>query len=290
MLPSNVLAVGGGHGLATVLRALRRLDVVPTAIVSVADNGGSSGKLLADYGVPAVGDLRRCIEALADEQKLLTKALGERFTKGSLQGHPLGNLLLTSLLQVADLQTAIDEVCRALEVQGRVFPAAQEPVELVASSSLGKLCGQVEIEMQLDAGCHVDSVTTSAEAKASDEVLEAIDGSEVVLIAPGSFYTSTLGALSAPNLVAALTSAAAKTVLIANISTEHGGALTHDPTVQVDCLKQHGVDVDLVLAPSEVATGFESDSVKTVELLQENQLAHSEDLLAQALRQILVDL
>ncbi|MCH2422818.1 MAG: YvcK family protein, partial [Acidimicrobiales bacterium] len=120
--PSRVCALGGGHGLATSLRAVRRYAEEITAVVSIADDGGSSGRIRSAIGGPAPGDLRRCFEALGDGS-MLTAEMGWRFSGGELDGHALGNLLIAGLIAASDdLVSALDEMCRLVDAAGRVLP------------------------------------------------------------------------------------------------------------------------------------------------------------------------
>src|SRR5438270_12856193 len=129
----NVVALGGGHGLSATVRAVRRYADDVCAIVSVADDGGSSGRLRHDLGMPAPGDLRRCLVALADPESLWTRAFEHRFQSGELEGHAFGNLVIAGLADATgDFDVALAEAGRLLGTVGRVFPATREAVVLKA--------------------------------------------------------------------------------------------------------------------------------------------------------------
>ena len=138
--------MGGGHGLAATLTAVRRYTDQVTAVVSVADDGGSSGRLRELLGVMPPGDLRKCMVALAEPDSILAIAFARRFTEEELAGHSLGNLVLAGLIDAADDPIAgIDEACRLLGVIGRILPATTDPVVLKADADSGQVAGQVAV-------------------------------------------------------------------------------------------------------------------------------------------------
>ncbi len=141
----KVVAVGGGHGLAATLRAVRRYTDRVTAVVSVADDGGSSGRLRELLGIIPPGDLRKCLVALAEPGSRLAAAFEYRFAEDELAGHSLGNLLLAGLMDGTEPVGALDEACRLLGVRGRVLPATVEPVMLKAEAASGPVAGQVAV-------------------------------------------------------------------------------------------------------------------------------------------------
>lgn len=142
-----MVAIGGGHGLSQTLQAVRRYAGAVTAVVSVADDGGSSGRLSAELGIPAPGDLRRCIGALLPGHSLLGAALEQRFGgTGELDGHAFGNLLIAALTMTAgNFVEGVEEACRLLDTVGRVLPTSVAPVELHAEGAGEELHGQVSI-------------------------------------------------------------------------------------------------------------------------------------------------
>lgn len=242
-----VVAVGGGHGLAVTLRACQPWAGELTAVVSVADDGGSSGQVRAWTGLPAPGDVRRCLTTLAEPARAtLAAALERRFDGGDLAGHPTGNLLLAALtLETGDLATAIAEVARVLGVRATVLPATVGAVDLVATRGDGSVVrGQVAAE---EAG-RVDAVFLDPpeRAAAPEAVLKAVAGADLVVLGPGSLYGSVLAAAVAEGLPAAL--AAARTVYVCNLrapAPETGG---YDVAAHVAALRRHGIEPDVVVA------------------------------------------
>ena len=142
----NVVALGGGHGLSASLRAARRYAGQVTAIVSVADDGGSSGRLRSAFGIPAPGDLRKCLVALAGEDSIWTQAFEHRFEAGDLEGHAFGNLVIAGLADASgDFEVALAEAGRLLASVGRVLPATREAVVLKAEVEGASVEGQVAV-------------------------------------------------------------------------------------------------------------------------------------------------
>ena len=142
----SVVAIGGGHGLAATLAAVRTYAGDVTAVVSVADDGGSSGRIRQSVGIPAPGDLRRCLVALADPDSLWARVFDYRFGAGDLEGHALGNLIIAGLSQTTgDFTAALHEAARLLGVEGRVLPVTTSPTVLRASVNGAEIIGEVEV-------------------------------------------------------------------------------------------------------------------------------------------------
>jgi len=241
-----IVALGGGHGLATTLRAARDYARSITGIVSVGDDGGSSGRLRAEFGVTPPGDLRRCLSALADGDTLLARSLEHRFSDGTLTGHPIGNLLLIGLAFAADdLQTAIDEVGRLVGAAGRVFPASEVPVTLIADSDQGTLAGQVTIERATGIG---NLRFDPSNARSPVDAIKAVVDADQIIIGPGSLFTSVLACALMPDIRSALTKATAQRVFVANVANEKGDARGFGLREHVEALIDHGLGVDVVLA------------------------------------------
>lgn len=241
--------------MATTLRAARRYAGAVTGIVSVGDDGGSSGRLRSDLGVAPPGDVRRCLSALATEDSLLARSLEHRFDEGTLQGHPVGNLLLTGLAMVAgNLQDAIDEVGHLVGAAGRIFPATEVPVTLIADSDRGTLAGQVTIE-------RATGITNlrfdPARPPVSAAAIDAVRAADQVLIGPGSLFTSVLATAVVPGIRSALETTSAQRVFIANIATDIGDARGFGLAEHLDALADHHVKIDVVIAPPGAANGPE---------------------------------
>jgi uncharacterized cofD-like protein len=247
----HVVAVGGGHGCARTLAALRILGVRTTAVVSVADDGGSSGRLRRDHGVVALGDLRAALLALTPEdsgREVLRDLVAHRFAAGDLDGHSLGNLILLARLEVrgGDLVAALDDVAALLGAAGRVLPSATAEVTLVAETSDGVVRGQAAV-----AGTRrIARVRLEPEAPdAPAEVVAALTGADLVLLGPGSLFTSVLPNLLVPGVAAALAAGAPRTVLVANLREQPGETEGMSLAEHVAALRAHvpGLHLDAVL-------------------------------------------
>lgn len=242
-----VVALGGGHGLAATLSAARQYAYVLTGVVSVGDDGGSSGRLRTEFGVEPPGDVRRCISALATSDGLLTRALEYRFDEGELSGHPIGNLLLAGLAMVAgDFQEAIDELCRLVGVEGALFPATTVPVQLLADSDQGTITGEVTIERATGIR---NLRFVPAHPPVAPGAAKAIEQADQLLIGPGSLFTSVLASAVVPDIQQAIQHSAAQKVFVANIANEKGMARGFGLSEHIDALADHGVPVDVVVAP-----------------------------------------
>jgi len=283
----RVVAVGGGHGLAATLRAVRRYATEITAVVSVADDGGSSGRLRRQLGIVPPGDIRKCLVALAEDHSPLAEAFEQRFESESAEvtGHALGNLVLAGLVATTgDLQHALDEAGRLLGAVGRVVPAAREPVVLKAVSSAGEVEGQtavagtVEIERVL---------LVPPDPPASQVALEALEAADQVVVGPGSLFTSVLAAAAVPQIAAAVCKSRARKVYVANLRPEAAETEGYDVAAHVAALEAHGVFVDVVVADtSAISLGQLSVPVVEARLARPNGLAHDPGRLAA----VLVDL
>lgn len=279
-----VVAVGGGHGLAATLRAARQYARSITAVVSVADDGGSSGRLRRELGIAPPGDLRKCLVALAEERSTLAEAFEQRFDSESpeLTGHALGNLVLAGLVAATgDLQQALDEAGRLLGAVGRVVPAACEPVVLKAVSPSGEVEGQTAV-----AGTgEIERVSlVPADPAAPEAALEALRAADQIVVGPGSLFTSLLAAVAVPQVAAGIRSATATKVYVANLRPQRAETAGYDVAAHVAALEAHGVRVDVVVADtSGIALGRPSVRVVEARLAKANGLAHDPDRLAAVL-------
>ncbi|HIK30666.1 MAG TPA: YvcK family protein [Oscillatoriales cyanobacterium M59_W2019_021] len=201
----KIVAIGGGTGLSTLLRGLKAYSANITAVVTVADDGGSSGRLRREMGVLPPGDIRNCMAALADEEKLVTELFQYRFRSGEgLSGHSFGNLFLTAMSEVTgDLERAIAASSRVLAIRGQVLPATRCDVQLWAQLEDGR---RVEGESKItEAGGKIVTIGCHpANPPALPKVLEAIEEAEVIVIGPGSLYTSVIPNLLVPEITEAI--------------------------------------------------------------------------------------
>jgi uncharacterized cofD-like protein len=244
----KVVALGGGHGLAVTLTALRALGEEPTAVVTVADDGGSSGRLRRDLGMPAPGDLRMALLALGDPAAEVRELFAYRFQRGDLAGHNLGNLALAALTELeGGFLEALERASRWLRVRGRVLPSTLVPVRLLGrvdgrdvhgQATLTRASGQVE-RVWLD----------PPEPAAVPAAVAAVDGAELVLLGPGSTFTSVVPNLLVPELGAAVAAASARLVYVCNLGPQVYETSGFAPEAHLAALLGHcpGLRVPLVL-------------------------------------------
>ncbi len=219
----SIVAIGGGTGLATLLSGLKHYSSSITAIVTVTDDGGSSGRLRRELGIQPPGDIRNCLTALAKEEQLLTQLFRYRFDSGKgLEGHSLGNLFLSALTTITgDLESAIAASSRVLNIQGQVVPATNVDVQLWAELEDGRL---IEGESRISgAGGRIHRVGCRPEAPpALPSALEAIRLADLIVLGPGSLYTSLLPNLLVPQLVEEISRSPAAKLYICNLMTQPG--------------------------------------------------------------------
>ena len=258
------VALGGGHGLALTLQAVRRYAATITAVVSVADDGGSSGRLRRDLGVAAPGDLRKSLVALANGDGPWPAALEHRFTSGELSGHPLGNLMLVGLAEsLGDLTAALDEIGRLLGAVGRVIPATIDPVSLMADIGGRSVIGQVAVESMARSATVRRVELVPADAPACPAALAAIAEADQIVLAPGSLYTSVLAVLCVPEIRDAITEARGRVVNVCNLQTD-AETTGLDGTDHLRIIVDHGGRVDTLL--HDPAAGFAVSETAVKEL------------------------
>jgi uncharacterized cofD-like protein len=223
----KVVAIGGGHGLSVLLRGLKRYTANITAIVTVADDGGSSGRLRRELGVLPPGDLRNCIAALADDEALTTQLLQYRFGSGSgLNGHSFGNLFITAMAEVTgSFERAILESGRVLAVQGRVLPSTLCDVTLTADlraepAGISRVAGQSRIAKSEEG---IERVYLEPDdVPAYPQAVRALLDADLIVAGPGSLYTSVIPNLLVPDIARAVAASQATKVYICNVATQRG--------------------------------------------------------------------
>ena len=274
--------------MAASLRAARSYAGTLTAIVSVGDDGGSSGRLRADFGVAPPGDVRRCISALATNDSLLTSTLEFRFAEGPLTGHPIGNLLLAGLTVASgDFQQAIDELCRLVGVRGSVFPATTVPVHLLADSDEGTITGQVTIERA--AGIR-NLRFDPAEPPVVDRAVEAIGQADQVIIGPGSLFTSVLASAVVPGLLRAIQKSQGQRVFVANVANEKAMARGFGLAEHLEAMLDHGVAIDVVVADEvQPAVTLDGPALYRADVAAADGWSHDPTKLGAVLRRIHLD-
>ena len=246
---TRVVAIGGGHGLAATLGAVRRYADEICAIASVADDGGSSGRLRAAFNIPPPGDLRRCLGALADPASPWTAAFEHRFEGGDLDGHAFGNLMIAGLADATDdFALALREAGRLVGAVGSVLPATLEPVVLKAR--LGGPEGRREVQGQVavaNSGPIVEVSLVPADVSPPAEAVEALARADQVVLGPGSLFSSVLAAVIVPGIREALAATAARKVYVCNLRPPTEETAGFGAAAHVDALRAHGVEVDVVL-------------------------------------------
>jgi uncharacterized cofD-like protein len=276
----RVVAIGGGHGLAATVRACRPWAADLTAIVSVADDGGSSGRLRrAQPGLPAPGDLRRCLTALADPASAsLAAALEHRFDAGDVAGHPPGNLLLAALVaETGDLASAAAVLGAALGIGATVLPATEVAVDLVGRTAGGEVFGQVAVEA---AGGVLDIRLEPSDPPVPKLAVAALAAADLVVLGPGSFFGSVVAPLAAPRLRAAVQASPGRRALVHNLFSAAPAG------VRLATLADHGIDVDVVVVQAGAGDPGDTAGVAVVEadVARPNGLAHDPALLGSVLR------
>ena len=245
---ARIAALGGGTGLASLLRGLKRSPLDITAIVTVADDGGSSGRLRRELGVLPPGDIRNCLVALADDESLMGKLFQHRFADGDLSGHPFGNLFLAALAEVTgNFDLAIEECSRVLKIRGRVLPSTLQNIRLWAERANGDL---VSGETNIAAGeGPVRRVWLEPQPMVHPPSIRAIEDADLLVLGPGSLFTSVLPHLSVPRLAKAVIGCQAQRVYICNVMTQPGetdGFTAADHLERVLDSAPGGVDVIVV--------------------------------------------
>ena len=219
----KVVAIGGGTGLSNLLRGLKEFTSNITAIVTVADNGGSSGKLRDELDILPPGDIRNCLVALADQEPLMEDLFQYRFhKKGDLRGHSFGNLFIAAMTEVlGDFEEAVEESSKVLAIQGKVLPSTNQNVNLGAIYEDGtEILGESEIpnEQKSIKGVYLEPGSVQITARAQNALLEA----DYILVGPGSLYTSLLPNLLVKGMVDAIQNSKAKKIFITNVMTQPG--------------------------------------------------------------------
>jgi len=246
----RVVAIGGGNGLAALLRGLKSHTSNLTAVVTMADDGGSSGLLRRDMGMPPPGDLRNCLVALADDESLMSQLFQYRFPDvGGLQGHSFGNLFMAALAEVTgDFERAVQESTHVLKVRGRVLPSSLDDLVLHAQLEGGD---QVSGESTITAAERLPRRVwlTPAAPRPLPQVIAAIAGADLVVLGPGSLYTSVIPNLLIAEVRDAIKDTRAWVVYVCNVMTQSGETDGYTAGDHLDALYRHGLTglVDVVL-------------------------------------------
>lgn len=234
----RVVAIGGGHGLSRTLAALCLLDGVEvTAVVAMADDGGSSGRLRRDLGVVPPGDLRKALSSLIPDAEV-SRWLEHRFPAGELAGHSLGNLMLIGLHRSlgGELVEALDRLGRMLGARGRVLPSTTDAVSLIADGTEGEVRGQATITRTSG---HRRVRLDPPAATATPQAVQAIEAADLVLLGPGSLFTSILPNLLVPEITKSLIATDAPLALLSNLREQPGETEGMDMARHLDVLADH---------------------------------------------------
>ena len=236
----KIVVFGGGTGLSTLLRGLKAYPVDLTAIVTVADDGGSSGRLLDQYNIPPPGDIRQVMAALSDVEPLIEKMFQYRFpSSDDLKGHSLGNLMLAALTDITgDFARAVEKMGRVLNITGKVLPAANQKITLHAELDDGTIVtGESKIPVY---GRKIRKVYVSPqEVEPLPETVEAIREADLIIFGPGSLYTSILPTILVRDIRDAVLKCQAKKVYINNLTTQEGETYQYTASEHVKALYDH---------------------------------------------------
>ncbi len=256
----KITAIGGGTGLSTLLRGLKKYDCDITAIVTVSDDGGSSGKLRKELGVLPPGDIRNCLVALSEEENLITRLFQYRFPKkGGLSNHSFGNLFLTALTSVSGgFDKAILNASDVLAIKGKVLPVSLDNVKLRATLVDGKkIAGETKISRSKYT---IDTVEIEPKnAKVSKDVINSIINADCIIFGPGSLYTSVIVNLLFDGVVSAIKKSKAVKIYVANIMTQDGETTNFTLSDHINAIRKHSYEdvLDAVI----VNTGFIPNAV-----------------------------
>ncbi len=274
----KIVAVGGGTGLSMLLKGIKHITNNITAVVTVGDDGGSSGRLRNEMGVLPPGDIRNCIAALADDEDLVTKLFQYRFKSGEgLEGHSFGNLFLTALCSITgDMVRAVKESSNVLSIRGRVLPSTLDDMKLVAEMEDGRVIhGESNIP---EAHGKIKRLFTDPQrCQALPEVIAAIKDADLIILGPGSLYTSVIPNLLITEIAQEIAKASAKKIYVCNIMTQPGETDGYSVSDHVSALMKHANSkniIDAVLVndtmPSNLAKKYQLSGSYPVKLDVEN--------------------
>lgn len=250
----KIVAIGGGTGLSTMLRGLKKYTKNLIAVVTVADDGGGSGMLRRDMGMLPPGDVRQCMQSLANTEPVMEKLLSYRFTEGRLKGQSFGNLLLAALNGVTgSFEEAVSTMGQVLAITGRVIPVTNADVQLEAVFENGEsVIGESHIfSAKKEQDCRIHHVALIPEKPAAlPDALQAISDADLILLGPGSLYTSIIPNLLVSGVAEAICKARAQVFYVCNIMTQDGETEGYTAADHIEALLRHGVPdmIDLCLA------------------------------------------
>ena len=239
----RIAAIGGGHGLSNMLRGLKQYTEEISAIVTVADDGGGSGVLRQDLGMPPPGDIRRCLEALANTEPLMSELMRYRFSEGTLSGQSFGNLFLAALNGISpSFDAAVSRMSQVLAITGRVLPVTTADVQLEAQFENGaSVIGESKISYcKKQENCRITQVRLLPEhTQALPEALAAIREADMIVLGPGSLYTSIIPNLLVDGIAEAILESKALKVYVANVMTQEGETESYTVADHISAIFQH---------------------------------------------------
>ncbi len=242
----EIVAIGGGTGLSTMLRGLKNYTEKITAIVTVADDGGGSGVLRQDLGMPPPGDIRNCLLALANTEPVMSELLGYRFSEGILKGQSFGNLFLAALNEISpSFDVAVRRMSEVLAITGRVLPVTTEDVNLEAEfENYTRVVGESKIfQCKKEQDCRIRRVRLlPSHPKALEETLEAIRRADMILLGPGSLYTSIIPNLLVGGVAEAISESDALKLYVCNVMTQEGETEGYSAADHIRAIFHHSRD------------------------------------------------
>ena len=277
----KVVVIGGGTGLSTMLRGLKQYTSHITAIVTVGDDGGGSGKLREDLGMLPPGDIRNCILALADTEPLMEDLLQYRFTEGSLKGQCFGNLFLAAMAGISEnFEDAVQKMSSVLAVKGKVLPVTLDDMKLIAELENGEIIeGESKIPSEVIVrNTRIKKIAIKPiDAKPLEEAIKAINNADVIIMGPGSLYTSIIPNLLVKGIPEAISKSPAKKVYISNVMTQPGETDGFKVSNHLKVLMDYGVaeNIDYVIAnngiiPPDIKEKYAKENAELVVLDYEN--------------------
>ena len=268
----SIVCLGGGTGLSALLRGLKHVCDNLTAIVTLTDDGGSSGRLRRDLEMPPPGDIRNCLVALAEDESLMSKLFQHRFDRGELAGHSVGNIFLAGLTEVVgSFDEAVAEVTHVLAVQGRVLPATTHTAALLAEMEDGRfVAGETAVARDRHGVRRL--FISPPDAVGNPAAVDAVRDADLIVMGPGSLFTSTLPPLLVPAIKQAVLAARAKRIYVCNLLEQPGETLGYSASKHIERLFQHVGPgcVDAVLVPgrpletTKIAVDFDAEHLRVL--------------------------
>jgi uncharacterized cofD-like protein len=282
----NIVAIGGGTGLSVLLRGLKEKTQNITAIVTVADDGGGSGRLREDLGMLPPGDIRSCLIALANTEPTMEKLLQYRFKEGSLKGQSFGNLFLAAMNEIhGSFEKAVEETSNVLKITGKVLPVTLDDITLIAELEDGSIIeGESKIpSLSIEKKSKIKTIKTKPEISYPlKNAIDAIINADIIVLGPGSLYTSIIPNLLVKDMVNIINSSKAKVVYVCNIMTQPGETDDMGIKDHVEAILNHTVDgfIDYCIVnnkeiPDNILSKYIHDNAKPI-YLQDPDIAYLE--------------